>query len=83
MTAVNDSCSRIADTGKVSFIDAGFNISDLGPKSTPNSAPWNLLVQENRFTIGFLGRAKYKEMTVQQKQVELDPVSPQPVYFLS
>ena len=45
----------------LTFIDAGFNISDLGTKQVPNSTPWSELVKNNRFTIGFLGRVKYKE----------------------
>ena len=46
----------------ITFVDAGFNVADLGTKQSPNSKPWTLLVQENLFSIGFLGRAKYKEL---------------------
>ena len=46
----------------ITFVDAGFNVADLGTKQSPNSKPWTLLVQENQFSIGFLGREKYKEL---------------------
>ena len=52
----------------LTFIDAGFNVADLGTKINPNIGPWNRLVKENRFTIGFLGRIKYKNFSNQTQQ---------------
>ena len=61
------------------FTDAGFNIADLGTKSNPNKTPWFTLVEKNKFKVGFMGRAMYKEYQQNQtNQTENNAPNPAP-----
>ena len=53
---LRDNMTRVAFT----FIDAGWNIADIGTKEKTQKEKWWQLLENNTFEIGFIGRKAYK-----------------------
>ena len=66
MCYLRDHTSRTA----MSFVDARFNVADVGTKFPGNADLWTELVGTNRFTVGLMGRKQSREYAraIQERQ---------------
>ncbi len=52
----------------LSYIDAEYNLADLGTKAYSNHYRWSQILKNGMFEIGFIGRKEVKELKMMKEE---------------